>query len=68
MFADTLDVDEAADTLRFIPIPPDATSIYDLGTDGDGDVTTYQAELVDRYSSIHENEVPAELPSRQRSL
>ena len=30
MFDDTLDIDEAADTLRFVRISPDATSIYDI--------------------------------------
>ena len=71
MFVDTLDIDEAADTLRFIPIAPDATSIYDIGTDGDGDVTASHADLVDRRRSIYENEVPVAdqpLSSRQRSL
>lgn len=30
MLDDTLDIDEAADTLRFMRVDPDATSIYDL--------------------------------------
>jgi hypothetical protein len=34
------DIDEAADTLRFVPSPdPDATSIYDLGSFDDAAVT-----------------------------